>query len=89
MLTCIKNYNSEDINILMYKYLEKSYEVLSSEGILFIADWTKNMSSYDEDYCKKNINNMIVFEKNNESFDNEEFTDELYKEKLKVNGKES
>lgn len=68
VLTCIKNYNSEDINILMYKYLEKSYEVLSSEGILFIADWTKNMSSYDEDYCKKNINNMIVFEKNNESF---------------------
>jgi len=68
VLTCIKNYDSEDINILMYKYLEKSYNILSSEGILFIADCTKNMSSYDENYCKKNIKNMIEFEKKNESF---------------------
>lgn len=68
VLTCIKNYDNEDINILMYKYLEKSYNILSSEGILFIADCTKNMSSYDENNCKKKIKNMIEFEKTNESF---------------------
>lgn len=68
VLTCIKNYSDDTINILMYKYLEKSYNILNTNGILFIADWTKNMSAYNESYCKNNKKNMIDFEKNNETF---------------------
>lgn len=68
VLTCIKNYSNNSVNMLMYKYLEKSYNILTTNGLLFIADWTKNMSAYDESYCKKNKKNMMEFEKNNKSF---------------------
>ena len=72
VLTCIQNYDDNNINILMFKYLKKSFDILNNNGLLFIADWTKNMQTYNPVINKQIKDSMMKIEeefKTKDSFD--------------------